>query len=203
MAIDHSRTIISGDTIMSGIVRLREKNSTEHSTIFIAIIIGIVAIVILAEGVIVFIKNMPVIAPFGRKYVSYAGSMPLDYNTVASINFTKAKNILEQKGYEVSITPHWPWEDYLLWATMNLNGSRSYPRDIRSYIVAGQPPNKTKGAELFISYEPYRDKSNPHQWPENIDDGKQFTIAKAKEVADACELTIDWTKFEIVVSYHD
>ncbi|MDI6917249.1 MAG: hypothetical protein QMC80_05580 [Thermoplasmatales archaeon] len=121
------------------------------------------------------------------------------YDDIANINYTQAKQDLENNGYNVTtyLDPDYRPEidDYGL-------RCRKYIDDFPELqiLISAWVYNSTKYGDFHVSYRP---TSSEHQNPENVEDAKQYVKSKAIEVAGICNLTIDWNKAVFSVDYSD
>ncbi len=122
-----------------------------------------------------------------------------DYEAVANINYTQAKQGLINQGYNVTtyFDPEYVPEyvDYGLTARKYTN---DFP-EIQIYIYA-YVYNNTTHSNFEVSYRP---TGSEHQNPDNVEEAKQYVKSRAIEVAEICNLTVDWDKAVFSVDYSD
>ncbi len=121
------------------------------------------------------------------------------YEDVANINYTQAKQGLEVVGYTVITHLDSEYEpktnDYGLYA-------REYVNDFPElqFSISCWTYNSTEYGRFLVSYRP---TNSEHQDPKNVELAKQYVKSKAIEVAEICNLTVDWDKAVFSVDYSD
>jgi hypothetical protein len=134
--------------------------------------------------------------PSGVNIRAVVGEMPLNYSEVVLINATFVKPIFENKSYvfENGISKNESVESVLYWIYLpNIHDPYRHEFNFRIYKILY---NNTTSAKLDFRRAPPSDSPNETY---EINLLKQKTI----EVAEICNLTLDWNKSKINVIYED
>ncbi len=131
------------------------------------------------------------------KIYSVCASVSLNYTEVASVNYTKAENDLEALGYNITTHLSSDIHDYFIGNSYN---PRVFPH-VGFSVSARTLDNGTKSAEFSIGYHPLFNESCPDAT--NVELAKQHTIEKANEIAQICNLTLNWDNAKWTVNYAD
>jgi hypothetical protein len=126
-------------------------------------------------------------------YERYVGNIvsiqDLNYSEVERINRTEVKGELEKKGYTVTINEKTP-----SFIAITYNSSKKLQIDVSAYTEE----NNTTIAHLWICYYiggEYKENAS------NIEMSKNFMILKGREVAEVCNITLDWSKAKWTINY--
>jgi hypothetical protein len=135
--------------------------------------------------------------PRERTILMIVANVSLNITEVKQINFSIVEPLIEEEGYEAKNVSSQN-AGYLLFYDIHTPLNTSFHPYVYKFVIQIKTwiENNTEFATYDVRYSPYSNASL-------LENEKQYLKDKANEVAQICNLTLNWTNVKFVVSYSD